>query len=204
METYSCKCCLYNTNNITHFKRHNKTKKHLKQMDLANGCCKLEDEEKEPLIKSDITDTDAHDTEDGDENHNFFVYLLIASDNSTYVGATVNLDRRLRQHNKEIKGGAIATSIKVNKGYSWTRVCFVKNFPSWQSALQFEWKWKHESRKLFKLHKLPLKRRIHALKNIMMSDRSTSKAIPFSEWIIPPDIIFENNTAETLFNSDSL
>jgi predicted GIY-YIG superfamily endonuclease len=32
-----------------------------------------------------------------------YVYLLY-SDNSTYVGATVDLDRRLRQHNKEIKG----------------------------------------------------------------------------------------------------
>ena len=30
----------------------------------------------------------------------FFVYLLLSSDNSTYVGATVDLDRRLRQHNK--------------------------------------------------------------------------------------------------------
>ena len=35
----------------------------------------------------------------------FFVYLLLSSDDSTYVGATVDLDRRLRQHNKEIKGG---------------------------------------------------------------------------------------------------
>ena len=27
-----------------------------------------------------------------------FVYLLLSSDNATYVGATVNLERRLRQH----------------------------------------------------------------------------------------------------------
>jgi len=33
-----------------------------------------------------------------------YVYLLECTDGSTYVGATVNLDRRLRQHNKEIKG----------------------------------------------------------------------------------------------------
>ena len=54
---------------------------------------------------------------------------------STYVGATVNLERRLRQHNKEIKGGAIATTSKVNQGYSWRHVCYVKGFPSWQTAL---------------------------------------------------------------------
>ena len=45
----------------------------------------------------------------------FYVYLLECSDNSTYIGATVNLDHRLRQHNKEIKGGAVATSNKVKK-----------------------------------------------------------------------------------------
>jgi len=32
-----------------------------------------------------------------------YVYLLVSSDNATYVGATVDLNRRLRQHNKEIK-----------------------------------------------------------------------------------------------------
>jgi predicted GIY-YIG superfamily endonuclease len=33
----------------------------------------------------------------------FFVYLLLSTPNrnATYVGATVNLDRRLRQYNKE-------------------------------------------------------------------------------------------------------
>ncbi len=34
-----------------------------------------------------------------------YVYLLVSSDNATYVGANVDIDRRLRQHNKEIKGG---------------------------------------------------------------------------------------------------
>ena len=43
----------------------------------------------------------------------FFVYLLVSSTGATYVGATVDLNRRLRQHNKEIKGGAHATRAKV-------------------------------------------------------------------------------------------
>jgi predicted GIY-YIG superfamily endonuclease len=55
----------------------------------------------------------------------FFVYLLLSSDNSTYVGATVDLERRLRQHNSEIKGGAVATTTKVNKGETWIRACHV-------------------------------------------------------------------------------
>ena len=36
-----------------------------------------------------------------------YVYILICDDGSTYVGATVNLERRIRQHNKEIKGGVL-------------------------------------------------------------------------------------------------
>ena len=45
-----------------------------------------------------------------------FVYLLVSTSGSTYVGATVDLTRRLRQHNKEIKGGAHATGAKVAQG----------------------------------------------------------------------------------------
>ena len=83
------------------------------------------------------------------EQKSSFVYLLLSSDNmSSYVGATIDVDHRLRQHNKEIKGGAYATAIKVNQGLSWRRVCYIKNFPDWKSALQFEWRFKQISRKL--------------------------------------------------------
>ena len=77
-----------------------------------------------------------------------YVYLLESTNKNTYVGATVDLDRRLRQHNKEIAGGAHATSIKVNSGEEWTRACHVSGFPNWQAALQFEWRWKQLSRKI--------------------------------------------------------
>ena len=43
-----------------------------------------------------------------------YIYLLVSSDDATYVGATVDLNRRLRQHNKEIKGRAHATSSNSN------------------------------------------------------------------------------------------
>jgi predicted GIY-YIG superfamily endonuclease len=52
---------------------------------------------------------------------NYYVYLLTSSNNATYVGATIDLERRLRQHNKEIKGGAHATACNVLKGEKWTR-----------------------------------------------------------------------------------
>jgi len=119
-----------------------------------------------------------------------FVYLLICSDNSTYIGATVNLERRLRQHNKEITGGATRTGSKVNKGLRWNRVCYISQFPDWQSTLQFEWRWKHISRQ-YPSKMLPLDRRMEALVQLLSLEQSTSKAVPFKEWKSKPMIHVE-------------
>lgn len=121
---------------------------------------------------------------------NFYVYLLVSSSGSTYIGATVDLDRRLRQHNKELVGGAKATSSKVTKGEIWERACYVMNFPSWSAALQFEWRWKKLSWKLSKKMK-PLERRLRALDLLLSLESSTTKAIPFSEWETPPEVYIE-------------
>ena len=115
-----------------------------------------------------------------------YVYLLECSDGCTYVGATVNLERRLRQHNKEIKGGAIATTSKVKQGYTWNRVCYVSGFPTWQTALQFEWRWKQISRKI---NLPPLEKRKKALEILLSLERPTTKAIPYSEW--DPQVIYQ-------------
>ena len=64
-----------------------------------------------------------------------FVYFIESTNGSTYIGATVNLDRRIRQHNKELSGGAKATSIKVNNGEIWSYICYVENFPNYNEAL---------------------------------------------------------------------
>jgi structure-specific endonuclease subunit SLX1 len=127
-----------------------------------------------------------------------FVYLLLSSDNATYVGATIDLDRRLRQHNKEIKGGAFATSAKVNKGETWIRACHVEGFPDWQAALQFEWRWKHLSRQLSKKLK-PLERRMKALEQLLALERPTTKAKPYSEWESKPNVIIEFEEANMYF-----
>jgi structure-specific endonuclease subunit SLX1 len=108
----------------------------------------------------------------------FYVYLLESSKKTTYVGATVDLDRRLRQHNKMIKGGAKLTGRLVDKGGSWTRVCHVTGFLTWKCALQFEWKWKYLTRQQPKGNSL--QRRLEALNVLISSPRSTSTAIPFS------------------------
>jgi predicted GIY-YIG superfamily endonuclease len=128
-----------------------------------------------------------------------YVYLLQSSDNATYVGATVDLDRRLRQHNKEIKGGAHATGSRVGKGESWKRVCHVSGFPDWQAALQFEWRWKQLTRKL-PSHMFPLQRRMEALKELLSLERPTSKAKAYTEWEAPPKVNIEDNDAAKYFS----
>ena len=125
-----------------------------------------------------------------EKDKEYFVYLLEATNKSTYIGATVNLDRRLKQHNKELSGGAVATGMKVAKGETWRRHCYVSGFPSWQAALQFEWRWKQLSRKL-PSKMLPIDRRMQALNELLNLERSTTKAIPYTEWALKPVIHFD-------------
>lgn len=121
-----------------------------------------------------------------------FVYLLCATNGATYVGATVDLDHRLRQHNKEIKGGAHATSAKVNAGEHWTRVCHVTGFPDWRAALQFEWRWKQLSRQELKKSRTnPLIRRADALRKLLSLEKATTAAVPYAEWSEPPVVNVE-------------
>ena len=132
----------------------------------------------------------------------FFVYLLECTDKSTYVGATVDLEHRLRQHNKEISGGAHATSIKVIQGNAWERVCHIIGFPDWKSALQFEWAFKFHSRK-FPKRMYPLERRIRGLHILMNLSQSTSKSILYSTYpnSIGPIIIWESEEAKKIYDS---
>ena len=121
-----------------------------------------------------------------------YVYFIQSTNGSTYIGATVNLDKRIRQHNKEIKGGATATSLKVEAGQVWSYVCYVENFPSWNEALKFEWRWKQISRKIQKSKpdQKPIERRMEALKTLLSLDRPTSKAMAYSEWEKLPNTIY--------------
>jgi structure-specific endonuclease subunit SLX1 len=129
-----------------------------------------------------------------------YVYLLLSSDNYTYVGATVDLDRRLRQHNKEITGGATATGARVTKGETWIRVAHVEGFPDWQAALQFEWRWKQITRKKYVKGIHPLQTRMIALKHLLELERPTSKAKAYTEWPEPPKVILEDDEARKYYD----
>ena len=146
--------------------------------------------------------------ENNDNDKKYYVYILESSDKaSTYVGATINLDHRLRQHNKDLAGGAHATSIKVAQGHTWRRVCHVEGFPDWSAALQFEWRLKQLSRKLFitknkdknadkdanqNASVKSIDRRIQALHQLLALERPTSKAKAYSEWCKPPEIVWDS------------
>jgi predicted GIY-YIG superfamily endonuclease len=128
----------------------------------------------------------------------FFVYILLSTDNSTYIGATVDLDRRLRQHNKEIKGGAFATLAKVSNGQIWVRVAHITGFPDWQAALQFEWRLKQLTRRI-SLSINPLHRRMLALKQLLKLERPTSKAKAYTEWDQLPKVVLEDDEARKYY-----
>ena len=89
----------------------------------------------------------------------WYVYLLATVEEPvrTYVGATLDVDRRLQQHNGQKGGGARATA-RVPGG--WYRVCYIKGFSDKREALRFEWWWKRRSalfkKKCAKSQKKPL------------------------------------------------
>ena len=116
----------------------------------------------------------------------FSCYCLVNPEGRTYVGFSTNVDRRLRQHNGELVGGARAT-----KGSEWTRLCVVTGFPTQQSALQFEWKWKHLSRKA--RGNSAVERRCAALLCLLNAEQSTSNAVPFSTYEQPLLVLVEDS-----------
>ena len=132
-------------------------------------------------------------TEKKKKEDKFYVYLLISDlYQHSYIGATIDYNHRLRQHNKELVGGAIYTSNIVLRGEKWNIHRFVSGFPTWQAALQFEWRWKQISRTVVKKQttnkKMTIKIRMEALQILLSLNQSTSKAIPYSSWNSPPEI----------------
>ena len=94
----------------------------------------------------------------------YLVYLL-KSDKYSYVGMTNDFTRRLRQHNKEIKGGARYTS----KRDSWYPVLIIYGFQDMKSAMQCEWR--------LKRGKKGVEGRIRYLNDyILNNDKWTSKS----------------------------
>lgn len=80
----------------------------------------------------------------GDLERPACVYLLVSEAGRTYVGSTLCLAKRLRQHNGELAGGAAQTR---GRG-PWRVACAVEGFRSRREALQFEFAWRRVHRRL--------------------------------------------------------
>ena len=71
---------------------------------------------------------------------NNYCYILKNDENNkTYNGYTNNLNRRIRQHNGEIKGGAKSTQCEK----TWKFYAVIAGFETRKEALSCEWKIKH-------------------------------------------------------------
>jgi predicted GIY-YIG superfamily endonuclease len=101
---------------------------------------------------------------EGDIINNTLVCYCIRNEtkNRTYVGATNHFTRRIRQHNREIVGGAKATA-----GHKWHNIILVHGFNTRHDLLSFEWHFKH----VVTVNKNGIKRRVEALKKLLSLDR---------------------------------
>lgn len=111
-------------------------------------------------------------------NRGFYVYCL-EQGRCHYIGATTNPCRRIRQHNSELRGGACRTKLG-----SWELKVLVCGFRTWKEALQFEWAFKHITKRC-----RCLKSMVERLYDLMDRERWTSNAPPASE--IQLDVQFD-------------
>lgn len=106
--------------------------------------------------------------EDHVDQSRFFVYWIVTKTRRSYIGATVNLERRIRQHNGELVGGARRT-----RQGSWNYYRIIGGFRTWREALQFEWAFKYISRR-----SRSISTRNEALEALMKRDRWTRNSPP--------------------------
>ena len=100
---------------------------------------------------------------------NYIIYLLCNStNNNTYIGITNNKERRIRQHNGEVVGGAKYTHAKKGDGewlfYGWIESIQPNETLIKNRALSLEKKIQKLSRKM---KGMPIEKRISAIYQIL-------------------------------------
>lgn len=106
------------------------------------------------------------------------VYLLQNERGRTYVGATTQpVERRVRQHNGELSGGANQTT----GGRPWSVECTIHGFRSYQECLQFEYAWRRVHRRLRPRPLYTVIGRRQALLALMAKSRWSRNSPPAAE-----------------------
>lgn len=99
----------------------------------------------------------------------FYCYFLTSGNQRTYIGYTNNLEKRIKQHNKIIKGGAKST----RSGKNWIFHTIVGNFENKERAQSFEFEWKHIKNNLgkWKKNKPKLENKMLRLIELLSSEK---------------------------------
>lgn len=105
-----------------------------------------------PCVEQSITQSVIDDEQPSSNTKatKYYCYFLGQHNNwpgQTYNGYTVNLSRRLRQHNGEIKGGAWATTAKDKGAWSFIAVLTSDSWTSISRAMACEWNCRYPTRK---------------------------------------------------------
>jgi len=104
-------------------------------------------------------------------------YCIKATDSTkTYIGATNDFTRRLKQHNREISGGAKSTA-----GFHWQPQIHITGFEDRKQLLRFEWNWKH----CIKTTERGIYRRIHMLEFLLKKNEWNKLTILTTEELAP-------------------
>lgn len=126
-----------------------------------------------------MNDNTSIDTSTKELQKNHYCYILRnyyePDKNRTYNGYTVNPKHRIRQHNQEIKGGAIYTKKYGDK--TWEVYALLKGFPDKHNAQQCEWRIKHPARKRIRPNRYNSPSgRIVGLNEILQMERWTNNS----------------------------
>jgi putative endonuclease len=107
----------------------------------------------------------------------WFLYL-IHNKNRCYIGISTDIERRLKQHNKIIPGGAKATSMFDG---GWVLVAYLSGFNDRSSASRWE--------KIVKSRSRGLEKRLKSIKELSEGICPTKGLLP--HYIVPPLVFHE-------------
>jgi predicted GIY-YIG superfamily endonuclease len=100
---------------------------------------------------------------------------FIQGGNRAYIRASVDLKRRLRQHNSEIVGGSCRT---CGRG-PWRYIVAIEGFRTWHEALCFEWRFQYDTKRC-----RSIQARQSALESLLQREKWTVNSPPSKDVLL--------------------